>query len=595
MIKYRTRLLFGLVTLIFIVLIGLGILLGQLFKTHFISTYDSRLNKESSLIAAFIEEGGGIHHLNEKELDSFSGTLDSRITVTDLTGELKFDSGSIDNQVDEKKHLSTLENIIETKVNGNSNVQAFEVGGGFNLHYYWHPISSNGAEEGYLFLSTKLTEIQKAYQQIWWLLIISLGLALIVILILGARITARYTKPIESATKVAIELAKGNYRARTYEDPLEETGMLSTSINILARNLQGMVKANEIQQGRLSALIENMGSGLLLINSKGHINLINRTFIEVFRVERQNYLNRLYYHVIEHQEISDLIEEIFMTEQKVKKQMHLPIGIERRYFEVYGVPILGTNEEWKGILLVFHDITEIKKLEQVRKDFVANVSHELKTPITSIKGFTETLLDGAKEDKDALEHFLKIILEESDRLQSLILDLLELSKIEQQGYTLSIREVNINQLLEEMLPIVNQKAEEKEIKIILQPLQKNITIDGDYYRLKQIFINLISNAIAYSLQGGRVTVSIKEGKNTIAVSISDTGIGIAKEEIPRIFERFYRVDKARSRNSGGTGLGLAIVKHLVEAHKGKISVESALSKGTTFIIELHKTFPKERK
>lgn len=165
-----------------------------------------------------------------------------------------------------------------------------------------------------------MTEIQKAYQQIWWLLIISLGLALIVILILGARITARYTKPIESATKVAIELAKGNYRARTYEDPLEETGMLSTSINILARNLQGMVKANEIQQGRLSALIENMGSGLLLINSKGHINLINRTFIEVFRVERQNYLNRLYYHVIEHQEISDLIEEIFMTEQKVKNK-----------------------------------------------------------------------------------------------------------------------------------------------------------------------------------------------------------------------------------------------------------------------------------
>lgn len=284
-----------------------------------------------------------------------------------------------------------------------------------------------------------------------------------------------------------------------------------------------------------------------------------------------------------------------MTEHKAKKQMHLPIGIERRYFEVYGVPILGTNEEWKGILLVFHDITEIKKLEQVRKDFVANVSHELKTPVTSIKGFTETLLDGAKEDKETLEHFLRIILEESDRLQSLILDLLELSKIEQQGYTLAIRDVNMSQLLEEMLPILCQKAEEKEIELILEPLEKEITIDGDYYRLKQIFINLISNAISYSLQGGRVTISMKEGLNSVAVSISDTGIGIAQEEIPRIFERFYRVDKARSRNSGGTGLGLAIVKHLVEAHKGKISVESKLGKGTTFTIELHKTFPKEKR
>ncbi|MGG0720567.1 ATP-binding protein [Robertmurraya massiliosenegalensis] len=595
MTKYRTRLLFGLITLIFIVLIGLGILLGQLFKNHFISTYDSRLSKESSLIAAFIEEGGGIHQLNEKKLKSFSGTLDSRVTVVDLNGDLIYDSGSLDSQVDQNRHLAIVEDIIEDRLNGSANVQALEVGGGFNLHYYWDLVERNGSVEGYLLLSSRLTEIQKAYQQIWWVLIICLGLALVVILILGSRITARYTKPIESATKVAIELAKGNYRARTYEDPLEETGMLSTSINILARNLQGMVKANEIQQGRLSALIENMGSGLLLINSKGHINLINRTFIEIFRVEKQNYLNRLYYHVIEHKEISDMIEEIFMTEHKAKKQMHLPIGIERRYFEVYGVPILGTNEEWKGILLVFHDITEIKKLEQVRKDFVANVSHELKTPVTSIKGFTETLLDGAKEDKETLENFLRIILEESDRLQSLILDLLELSKIEQQGYTLAIRDVNMNQLLEEMLPILCQKADEKEIELILEPLEKEITIDGDYYRLKQIFINLISNAISYSLQGGRVTISMKEGLNSVTVSISDTGIGIAQEEIPRIFERFYRVDKARSRNSGGTGLGLAIVKHLVEAHKGKISVESKLGKGTTFTIELHKTFPKEKR
>lgn len=595
MTKYRTRLLFGLITLIFIVLIGLGILLGQLFKNHFINTYDSRLSKESSLIAAFIEEGGGLHQLKENELESFSNTLNSRISVVDLNGKLLYDSGSLDSQVDQNRHLTIVENIIEEKLDGRANVQALEVGGGFNLHYYWDSIERNGSEEGYIFLSSRLTEIQKAYQQIWWVLIICLGLALVVILILGSRITARYTKPIESATKVAIELAKGNYRARTYEDPLEETGMLSTSINILARNLQGMVKANEIQQGRLSALIENMGSGLLLINSKGHINLINRTFIEIFRVEKQNYLNRLFYHVIEHKEISDMIEEIFMTEHKAKKQMHLPIGIERRYFEVYGVPILGTNEEWKGILLVFHDITEIKKLEQVRKDFVANVSHELKTPVTSIKGFTETLLDGAKEDKETLEHFLRIILEESDRLQSLILDLLELSKIEQQGYTLAIRDVHMNQLLEEMLPILCQKAEEKEIELILEPLEKEITIDGDYYRLKQIFINLISNAISYSLQGGRVTISMKEGLNSVAVSISDTGIGIAQEEIPRIFERFYRVDKARSRNSGGTGLGLAIVKHLVEAHKGKISVESKLGKGTTFTIELHKTFPKEKR
>ncbi|WP_449621160.1 two-component system histidine kinase PnpS [Robertmurraya sp. Marseille-Q9965] len=587
---YRTKLFVGLVTLIFAVLIGLGLLLGQLFKSHYMNTYDSRLSKESSILAAFLEESGGLKHLDQEKLEWYSETLDSRITIVNADEKIVYDSGTINN-LEQTRHESIIHDILENRIGNKKQEKTLEVGGGYNLQYYWGQIKQNDELEGYLFLSAKLSEVQKAYQQIWWLLIGCLGTALVVILILGARITSRYTKPIESATKVAIELAKGNYRARTYEDSLEETGMLSTSINILARNLQAMVKANENQQGRLSALIENMGSGLLLINSKGHINLINRTFIEVFHVEKQVYLNKLYYEVIKYKEISEIIEEIFMTEHKVRRQVVLPIGIERRYFEVYGVPILGTNEEWKGILLVFHDITEIKKLEQVRKDFVANVSHELKTPITSIKGFTETLLDGAKENKETLENFLHIILEESNRIQSLILDLLELSKIEQQGYTLSIQSVNLVRLFDEMLPILTPKADDKNIKVLMEGSVEEIEIEGDAYRLKQIFINLISNAISYTLNGGEVSISIVENVKTVSVSIKDTGIGIEQEEIPRIFERFYRVDKARSRNSGGTGLGLAIVKHLVEAHKGKITVESEVGKGTTFTIELHKKFP----
>lgn len=593
MTKFRTRLLLGLITLIFAVLICLGFLLGQLFKNHYINTYDSRLKKESSVISAFVEKSGGVKSFDKREMDWLSETLDTRITIASKENKIIYDSGKI-GKISDERHQSIIEDILENELNDEEQEKTLEVGGGYNLHYYWTAIIQNGQLEGYLFLSTKLAAIQKAYQQIWWLLIVSLGLALMVIIIIGYRITARFTKPIESATSVAIELAKGNYRARTYEDPLEETSMLSTSINILARNLQGMVKANDIQQGRLSALIENMGSGLLFIDSKGHIILLNRTFKEVFHLKSEDLLNRLYYEVIPHKEVCDLIEEIVMTEQKIKRQLHLPIEIERRYFEIYGVPILGMNEEWKGILLVFHDITEIKKLEQVRKDFVANVSHELKTPITSIKGFTETLLDGAKEDKVALEQFLKIILEESDRLQTLILDLLELSKIEQQGYTLSIRSMQINQLLKEILAILNRKAEEKDILLNIVGAEQDISIEGDYYRLKQIFINLVSNAIAYTPNGGEVKVSIIEEKEFITVSIMDTGIGISQDEIPRIFERFYRVDKARSRNSGGTGLGLAIVKHLVEAHKGKISVESEVGKGTTFTIELHKVFPQKR-
>lgn len=204
-----------------------------------------------------------------------------------------------------------------------------------------------------------------------------------------------------------------------------------------------------------------MGSGLILIDSRGYINLVNRPYKEVFNVNPSEYLYKLYYEVIEHKGVTEVVEEIFMTEQKVKKRLIIPVNIERRYFEVYGVPIIGTNDEWKGILLVFHDITELKKLEQMRKDFVANVSHELKTPITSIKGFSETLLDGAMENKQTLNDFLNIILKESDRLQSLIQELLDLSKIEKQGFSLSIQRLDLAVVLEDVVAIMKGKAKRK--------------------------------------------------------------------------------------------------------------------------------------
>lgn len=581
---FRTRLLFALLTLILVVLIALGLLLGQLFKSYYLQTFDARLQKESELVSSYVEGNGGIGSLSIDKINEFGDILDLRVTATDGQGRILLDS-SVKSETTKSRHQEIIVEVIKKE---SANESGLEVAGGFNLHYYWQPVMINGEKEGYIFLSTKMAEFQKAYQQIWWILTISLGISLFVIILLGSRITARYTKPIESATKVAIELTKGNYRARTYEDHEEETGMLSKSINVLARNLQEMVKSQEMQQDRLGALIENMGSGLILIDSRGYINLMNRPYKEVFNVNPSEYLYKLYYEVIEHKGITEMVEEIFMTEQKVKKQLIIPVNIERRYFEVYGVPIIGTNDEWKGILLVFHDITELKKLEQMRKDFVANVSHELKTPITSIKGFSETLLDGAMEDKQALNDFLSIILKESDRLQSLIQDLLDLSKIEKQGFSLSIQQLDLTDVLEDVMAIMKGKAAEKGIDFKYQRDEKPVYIEGDIHRLKQVFINIISNAISYTPNQGVIYISAAKTGSTVLTEIRDTGIGIEASEIPRIFERFYRVDKARSRNSGGTGLGLAIVKHLVEAHKGSISVKSEVGKGTSFIIELPK-------
>lgn len=583
MSRFRSRLLFALITLIIVVLVGLGLLLGQLFKSFYLNTFNQRLEKETNLVTLLVEEEETITPSLQKYLEDIGKTLSARISITDLDGTLQYDTdGSV--QPEEDSHQDVLQQIIEK----NKDKQRVYYERNDEMYYYGASLMRDGERAGFVVLSTPVESLHRVNQQIWGLLIASLGAALVVILLLGVRITAQYTRPIESATKVAMELAKGNYKARTYEEHVDETGMLSQSINVLARNLQDMTKAQEMQQDRLSTLIENMGSGLILIDGRGYVNLINRAYKETFHVEQSDYLYRLYYEALEHKEVVELVEEIFMTEVRVRKQLVLPLKIERKHFEVYGAPIIGTNDEWKGIVLVFHDITELKKLEQMRKDFVANVSHELKTPITSIKGFSETLLDGAMNDKETLEYFLSIILKESERLQSLIEDLLDLSKIERQGFKLNMDYVDIHELLEDILIILGAKAKEKEIDLELLKAKRDLFIFGDNPRVKQIFINLINNALAYTPSGGKVSVTVQDAEDKVEITVSDTGIGMDEEEIPRIFERFYRVDKARSRNSGGTGLGLAIVKHLVEAHHGSITVASKVNSGTAFKVKLSK-------
>ncbi|AZB43899.1 HAMP domain-containing histidine kinase [Bacillus sp. FJAT-42376] len=579
--KFRSRLLFALITLIISVLVGLGLLLGQIFNSYYVDTFKERIEKETRLMQLLISEAGIQSDNMPALLQQASSHTGAHITVLNESGRVLYDAGKTNGNEKQlaKEALAKLKKVKkDPRISGQ----------GDGLYYYGVAIGDQGKKNAYLVLSTPIESLKQVNQQIWGLLATSLGLSLIVILLLGFRITSQYTKPIESATKVAMELAKGNYKARTFEDHMDETGMLSQSINILARNLQDMTRAQEMQKDRLETLIENMGSGLILIDGRGYINLVNRAYKETFHADAENFLYRLYYDAFEHKEIVDIVEEIFMTEVRLRRQLHMSIGIDRRHFEIYGAPIIGTNDEWKGIVLVFHDITELKKLEQMRKDFVANVSHELKTPITSIKGFSETLLDGAMSDKQTLEYFLSIILKESDRLQSLIQDLLDLSKIEQQAFKLTFNDCNLHEIMDDIVAILSSKAEEKEITLLAESEADVIPAIGDVYRIKQIFINLINNALTYTPKGGSVHITLRNGKDHAIVTVADTGIGISEDEIPRIFERFYRVDKARSRNSGGTGLGLAIVKHLVEAHRGQIHVTSQVGKGTTFTVKFNK-------
>ncbi|MGM7682518.1 two-component system histidine kinase PnpS [Cytobacillus sp. Hm23] len=585
MLKFRSRLLFALISLIVTVLLGLGLFIGQLFESYYNNSFYEQIEKDAKMAAyAIAEEGIESANINEKA-NTIGEILNTEVTILDQLGREKYQSNPNNNILTNGELLYLLKKNKE-------NDSGFHITNeDETLYSYGISILKEGNLLGYIILTTSQASIDKISTQIWGLVISSLGVGLVIIMLLAIKITTQYTKPLESATKVAMELAKGNYKARTYEGELDETGMLSQSINVLARTLQDMKKSHEMQQDRLQTLIENMGSGLLLIDSKGYIHLVNKAFTEIFQVNSNDFLYKYYYEAFSHKEVISLVEEIFMTEEKVRKQLLLPISIERKHFEVYGGPIIGNNDEWKGIVVVFHDITELKMLEQMRKDFVANVSHELRTPITSIKGFSETLLDGAMKDENTLQYFMSIILKESERMQSLIQDLLDLSKIEQHGFTLNIDQVDIKVLLEEVMVILAGNADEKNIKVTMNTeATANLFVAGDADRLKQVFINLISNSIVYTGPEGKVDITIAENAEEVSVKIIDSGIGIKEEEIPRIFERFYRVDRDRSRNSGGTGLGLAIVKHIIEAHHGHILVESKVGEGTVFTVVLKKQY-----
>lgn len=421
-------------------------------------------------------------------------------------------------------------------------------------------------------------------RSIWKYIGLMLLMMLPILYFIVRYINKSYIQPIKEVTYASKLLANGNYKVRVPESNVTETKDLFISMNILARTLQDFMNEQKLQRNRLETTLQNIPSATLLVNNYGEVVIANETFLNFFN--RGNKIKKAHYDtVIEHKDLKRMIKEAIATEKPINETIEHNVNVHKKYFDAAVVPVLSKKRKRiEGIVIVLHDITQLKILEQMRKDFVANVSHELKTPITSIKGFTETLLDGAKEDKDTLEMFLDIILKESNRIQVLVSELLELSKIEKANHFNMVK-VNLPQKVFNSVEVVYPLAEKKDIKFNLE-LEKNLFVLAEPSKLKQVMINLLSNAINYSPEDAEVTVKAYLKADECIVEIIDQGIGIAPEETTRIFERFYRVDKARSRDSGGTGLGLAIVKHIIEVFNGEIDVESELGKGSTFRIKL---------
>ncbi|MDV6377559.1 ATP-binding protein [Sporosarcina sp. GW1-11] len=429
-------------------------------------------------------------------------------------------------------------------------------------------------------------DVDPIIQQTYWVfLLFTLVLVFIVMMFVMSKLLQQYVQPIDHFMGVTYQLAQGNYLARAQIDDGRMNQQLTIAINQIARNLQENSILREMEAERLKTLVSSIGSSLLMFGRSGAVNLVNKVFEETFHRKGEDLMGRTYKDIGLPEDIEIEIEQIFLTEEVRSFQSKVYLENDICHLEVYGAPVIGENGNWLGIVIIMHDITKMIRLEQVRKDFVANVSHELKTPITSIKGFSEMLLDGAVEDPVIQREFYEIMYKESNRLQLLIEDLLRLSSMERGSFEIIRTRVDLIDIVQQSLQIVRTKLQEKNMEVV-QNMPECLMISADHDRLVQVMVNLLHNAIAYSQEETVITVAVEKVKDFVHITVSDQGIGMTSDELPRLFERFYRIDRARSRESGGTGLGLAIVKHIVEAHHGTVSVESELGVGTVFHVHL---------
>jgi two-component system phosphate regulon sensor histidine kinase PhoR len=357
-------------------------------------------------------------------------------------------------------------------------------------------------------------------------------------------------------------------------------GKLAKSLERLERSHTSHLSSLHGRMEEIQAILTSMSEGVVATEITGRISIINPAAAELFNLAPGAGVGEFPYKVFPNSELGDIFHQIYVKGYSLQKEITWP-GEPKRTFNLRLAPIRDDlNEEIRGVVAVIGDVTKIRQLESMRRDFVANVSHELKTPLTSIKGFVETILDGALDDRETTKKFLTIIYQEAERLNHLIHDLLDISKLESGQMDVKQKPIKIAPLVDDILASLENQLNEKNITLIKE--FKSKTIPGDEDLIQEVIINLLDNAIKYTPNGGIVRVGTEQTKTGVSFYVADTGIGIPKESLPRLFERFYRVDKGRSREMGGTGLGLAIVKHIIERHGGKINVASEFGKGSRF-------------
>jgi len=392
-------------------------------------------------------------------------------------------------------------------------------------------------------------------------------------------VSRNFSDRIERLTAFSQRVAEGDFRAQASDDTGDALDVLSGSLNQTAARLDRTIRTLTEERNLSSAILGSMVEGVLVVNAAERVVFANHSFAEILDMSVPPQAGSGLVEWVRQTELIEAVRKVLAGEPRVESEI-VTGTLRQHYFAATVASVRTTGTD--GAVLVLHDITALRKLERVRRDFVANVSHEFRTPLTAIQGFAETLLAGAIDDPQNRGRFLGIIVEHSRRLARLTEDLLMLSKMDADRLEFETRRIPVAAFIESCMETAQPRARDKDLQLSVNQAEKIPDIAGDRRRLTEVLQNLLDNAIQYTPAGGQIMVSAGVAGSEVVFTVTDTGIGIPQAEQPRIFERFYRVDIARSREVGGTGLGLAISKHLIEGHGGRIWVESELGQGSQF-------------
>ncbi|PYM19142.1 MAG: PAS domain-containing sensor histidine kinase [Candidatus Rokuibacteriota bacterium] len=580
--RIAVKLTLTLVGFVAITLLAAGLYLSQALDRFAADSLEARLVTAGRLLhddaRALL-----LRRARTEEVDTFvrraAGPTESRVTLMVPDGLVLGDSevppaelGRLENHAARPEMRAALAGRVGRDLRTSVSVRA-------PLLYVALPVRDGAQVVGVLRLALPLSAVTSSYARVHRVLLAGGLVALVVAFGIGIFVAGRVTRPVVEMQAIARQMSEGHFAVRAPVASTDELGALARALNVMVARLREQIETLQGERAKATAILDGMVEGVIAVDGHETILVMNERARAMFGVGQGRGEGKPFLEVIRNADLHEIFRAGRSAGDVARRELRLSAPVERM-LRVTAVP-LRLGAEPPGLVMVVDDVTELRRLEQVRTEFVANVSHELRTPLTAIQGYLETLLAGALEEPEHARRFLDVTFRHTERLGRLLNDLTDLSNIELGKVSLRLATTALRPVVDSVLEIVAAKARDGSVALATD-VADTLTVHADHDRLAQILINLVDNAVKYTPPGGTVTVlgSVADDER-VEVMVRDTGVGIPHADLPRITERFYRVDKARSRELGGTGLGLAIVKHLVLAHGGELTIESEEGRRTT--------------